>query len=78
MALASEIDLPHLPVDDPVFRADPFAAVEEAAVVAGGRPALLLTGGAAADVLPYLRCPVESMPDLVLRGLAVLAGADSV
>jgi cytochrome P450 len=30
MALASEIDLPHLPVDDPAFRADPFAAVEEA------------------------------------------------
>ena len=44
----------------------------------GGPPALLLTGGAAADVQPYLRCPVESMPDLVLRGLAVLAGAEPV
>ena len=30
MALVSEIDLPHLPVDDPAFRADPFAAVEQA------------------------------------------------
>ena len=53
-------------------------SVDEAAGAAAGRPALLLTGGAAADVQPYLRCPVASVPDLVLRGLAVLAGADPV
>jgi len=49
-------------------------SVEEAA---GGQglPALLLTGGAAADVRPYLRCAVDCVPDLVLRGLAVLAEA---
>ena len=52
-------------------------SVEEAAD-GGDLPALLLTGGAAADVQPYLRCPVDSMPDLVLRGLAVLAGAEPV
>jgi pantothenate kinase type III len=52
-------------------------SVEEAA---GGQglPALLLTGGAAADVQPYLRCAVECVPDLVLRGLAVLAEAGTV
>jgi type III pantothenate kinase len=52
-------------------------SVEEAADEAGPL-ALLLTGGAAADVQPYLRCPVESRPDLVLRGLAVLAGTEPV
>jgi type III pantothenate kinase len=52
-------------------------SVEEAAE-GGRRPALLLTGGAAADVQPDLRCPVESVPNLVLRGLAVLAGAEPV
>jgi pantothenate kinase type III len=39
---------------------------------------LLLTGGAATDVQPYLRCPVDCVPDLVLRGLAVLAEADPI
>jgi type III pantothenate kinase len=52
-------------------------SVEEATDEAGPL-ALLLTGGAAADVQPYLRCPVESRPDLVLRGLAVLAGTEPV
>jgi len=52
-------------------------SVEEAAE-GGGHPALLLTGGAAAEVQPYLSRPVESIPDLVLRGLAVLAGAEPV
>lgn len=50
-------------------------SVEEAACGAI-HPALLLTGGAAADVQPELRCPVETVPDLVLQGLAVLAGPD--
>jgi type III pantothenate kinase len=37
------------------------------------RPRLLLTGGAAPEVLPHLRSTVEHLPDLVLRGLAVVA-----
>jgi|APFre7841882724_1041349.scaffolds.fasta_scaffold05658_6 type III pantothenate kinase len=48
--------------------------VMDAAVAVGEGPRLLLTGGAAADVLPHLRSPAEHIPDLVLRGLAVLAG----
>jgi len=52
-------------------------SVEEAAG-GQGRPALLLAGGAAADVQPYLRCAVDCVPDLVLRGLAVLAEAEPV
>jgi type III pantothenate kinase len=43
----------------------------------GSPPRLLVTGGAAADVIPYLRSPAEPLPDLVLRGLAVLAGAST-
>jgi type III pantothenate kinase len=34
---------------------------------------LLMTGGAAEEVRPYLRSPAELVPDLVLRGLARLA-----
>ena len=41
----------------------------------GSPPLLLLTGGAAAAVLPLLRSPATLVPDLVLRGLAVLARA---
>jgi type III pantothenate kinase len=37
------------------------------------RPRLLLTGGAAPEVLSQLRSSVEHLPDLVLRGLAVVA-----
>ncbi len=37
------------------------------------QPRLLLTGGAAPEVLPHLRSTVEHVPDLVLRGLAVVA-----
>lgn len=36
---------------------------------------VLLTGGDAEVLLPYLRYPVRHMPDLVLRGLAVVADA---
>lgn len=39
----------------------------------GGTSALLLTGGAAPLVLPHLRRDARHVPDLVLRGLAVLA-----
>ena len=37
-------------------------------------PVLLLTGGAAPSVAPLLRTQASLVPDLVLRGLAVLAG----
>ncbi len=41
-----------------------------------GAPAvLLLTGGASSAVAPLLRSPATLVPDLVLRGLAVLAGS---
>jgi len=39
----------------------------------GGAPALVLTGGAAAEIEPWLVTPFRSVPDLVLRGLARLA-----
>ena len=39
----------------------------------GTPPRLLVTGGAGASLLPWLRRPAELVPDLVLRGLAVLA-----
>lgn len=40
-----------------------------------GRSTLILTGGDAARVQPYLRAPVTAVPDLLFRGLAVLAEA---
>jgi len=40
----------------------------------GAASVLLLTGGAAPVVAPLLRSPATVVPDLVLRGLAVLAG----
>lgn len=33
-------------------------------------PRLLITGGAAAEIAPYVKSPLESIPDLVLHGLA--------
>ncbi len=50
-------------------------SVADAGPVAGDRPRLVVTGGAAPEVLPLLRSAVEHLPDLVLRGLAVLARA---
>jgi type III pantothenate kinase len=38
-----------------------------------GPPALLLTGGAAGQVSPYLRVPGRLVPDLVLQGLSVVS-----
>jgi type III pantothenate kinase len=55
------------------------ALIERAAADArrahGPRTVIYLTGGGAPAVLPLLRLRVQSCPDLVLRGLAVL-GAD--
>jgi type III pantothenate kinase len=51
--------------------ADRFAA--DAEELLGRRPTLVLTGGAAAQVAPLVRARHRRVPDLVLRGLAVLA-----
>jgi type III pantothenate kinase len=48
-------------------------AVEEASGLLGREPLVLLTGGEAAAVRPLIRSPWVGVPDLVLRGLAVLA-----
>jgi type III pantothenate kinase len=50
-------------------------AVAEAARKKPGRPVLFLTGGAAPMLKRHLASPFREMPDLVLRGLAVFAGA---
>ena len=54
-------------------------AVAEAARTEAARPLLLLTGGAAGALAPYIKSGFRHIPDLVLRGLAVLArsSADS-
>jgi type III pantothenate kinase len=49
-------------------------SVDELEQLAGQSPVLLLTGGAAALVAPYLRTRPRLEPDLVLQGLARLAG----
>lgn len=41
--------------------------------VAAAGSALVVTGGAAGEVLPYVLAPVEHVPDLVLYGLSRLA-----
>jgi type III pantothenate kinase len=48
-------------------------AVLEARAVLGGRPLVLLTGGAADSIRPLIRSSHRHIPDLVLRGLAVIA-----
>lgn len=50
-------------------------AVEEGRTLLGRRPLVVLTGGEAAAVRPLLRSSSVGVPDLVLRGLAVLARA---
>jgi type III pantothenate kinase len=47
--------------------------VEEVRRRLGVTPALLLTGGAAAVIRPHLLTSCQVVPDLVLRGLAILA-----
>jgi type III pantothenate kinase len=49
-------------------------SAQELALRAGSPPALIFTGGAAQQVLPHVQAPLEWVPDLVLRGLALLAG----
>lgn len=55
-----------------------LAALVERAMITleqscGKHPALVLTGGAAERIEPLVACPSTRVPDLVLRGLAVLA-----
>jgi len=40
----------------------------------GVRPVVFLTGGGAASVQPLLKGAIRSCPELVLRGVAILAG----
>ena len=49
-------------------------AAEEATALLGARPLLVLAGGAAPSIAPVLRARYRRVDDLVLRGLAVLAG----
>ncbi len=48
-------------------------ALEEARILLGNKPLVLLTGGAAADIKPLIRSTAVLLPDLVLHGLAVWA-----
>jgi len=50
-------------------------AVEEAGTLLGRRPLVVLTGGEAPAVRPLVRSHCVGVPDLVLRGLAVLSQA---
>ena len=50
-------------------------AVEEASALLGREPLVVLTGGEATAVAPLLRSRSIGVPDLVLRGLAVLSRA---
>jgi type III pantothenate kinase len=51
-------------------------AVEEASALCGREPLVVLTGGEAAAVRGLLRSNSVGVPDLVLRGLAVLSRAE--
>ncbi|MGH8133239.1 MAG: type III pantothenate kinase [Steroidobacteraceae bacterium] len=51
-------------------------AVEEAAVLLGRRPLVVLTGGEAPAVRGLVRSHCVTVPGLVLRGLAVMARAE--
>jgi type III pantothenate kinase len=48
-------------------------AVEEASTLLGRRPLVVMTGGEAPAVRPLVRSSCVGVPDLVLRGLAVLS-----
>jgi len=50
--------------------------VDEARRATGGAPLVLLSGGGAKSVAPLIRRAYRTVPDLVLRGLAVLATED--
>jgi len=47
-------------------------AVAEAVMLVGRRPLVVVTGGGAGVVRPLLQSPCVGVPDLVLRGLAVM------
>ncbi len=49
-------------------------AVGDVALRLAAQPTLLLTGGAAETIVSLLQTPARHVPDLVLRGLAFLAG----
>jgi type III pantothenate kinase len=49
-------------------------AIDEARSLIGRKPAVLLTGGGAPSIKALLRSSSESVPNLVLLGLAVWAG----
>jgi type III pantothenate kinase len=53
-------------------------AVGESQVVLRRKPLVVLTGGDAPSIRPLLASPAVSVPDLVLRGLAVLSQARQV
>lgn len=52
-------------------------SVAEVSEALGVTPELLVTGGAAGRVLPYVKADARVVDDLVLRGLAVLAAASA-
>ena len=52
-------------------------AVEEAQLLLGRKPLVVLTGGQAAVVRPLLESSCVVVPDLVLRGLAVFARSEA-
>ncbi|MGB5103625.1 MAG: type III pantothenate kinase [Steroidobacteraceae bacterium] len=52
--------------------------LDELARALPGPPVLLLTGGAAGHVSPYLREPGRLVPDLVLQGLSVVSAVPAV
>jgi type III pantothenate kinase len=49
--------------------------IEEQAAVLGTKPQVILTGGAATQILPHLRHAAGHAPDLVLEGVAQIAAA---
>ena len=52
-------------------------SVKDMARRLGAEPRLLLTGGAASTVAELLETPADAVPELVLRGLAIVAGERS-
>ena len=48
--------------------------VVDMGVAAGTRPEVIITGGDAEQIQPLLSCSARHEPDLVLKGLAILAG----
>jgi type III pantothenate kinase len=49
-------------------------AISEARAVLRAKPLLVLTGGGAGELAPLIRHPHRTVPDLVLRGIALHAG----